>query len=125
MCIYIKFRRQLLLFHLCDKKDDINKKKKIPKLSFKRNRKRIKINDTSDTKIPPPPIQRIRKFRSETRTSAPPPPLLLQATKGNPWTDLYLESYRGRLKAKGAESSSRLTAKPSPLSLLFKDRDSH
>lgn len=72
MCIYIKFRRQLLLFHLCDKKDDINKKKKIPKLSFKRNRKRIKINDTSDTKIPPPPIQRIRKFRSETRTSAPP-----------------------------------------------------
>lgn len=71
MCIYIKFRRQLLLFHLCDKKDDINKKKKIPKLSFKRNRKRIKINDTSDTKIPPPPIQRIRKFRSETRTSAP------------------------------------------------------
>lgn len=72
MCIYIKFRRQLLLFHLCDKKDDINKKKKIPKLSFKRNRKRIKINDTSDTKIPPPAIQRIRKFRSETRTSAPP-----------------------------------------------------
>lgn len=123
MCIYIKFRRQLLLFHLCDKKDDINKKKENSKTLLQEEQKTYQDKWYKWYKNPPSPDSthpQISKRNTNERA-----PLFLQATKGNPWTDLYLESYRGRLKAKGAESSSRLTAKPSPLSLLFKDRDSH
>lgn len=39
MCIYIKFRRQLLLFHLGDKKDDINKKKENSKTLLQEEQK--------------------------------------------------------------------------------------
>lgn len=77
------------------------KKKKIPKLSFKRNRKRIKINDTSDTKIPPPPIQRIRKFRSETRTSAPPPPSPLASNEGKSLNRSVSGKLSGPIESKG------------------------
>lgn len=122
MCIYIKFRRQLLLFHLCDKKDDINKKKENSKTLLQEEQKTYQDKWYKWYKNPPSSDSTHPQIsKRNTNERAP----LLQATKGNPWTDLYLESYRGRLKAKGAESSSRLTAKPSPLSLLFKDRDSH
>lgn len=74
------------------KRDEISSLTQSQKRKKKKKNFSFKINDT---KILLPPIQLIRKFRSETRTSTPPSP------KRRRKIDLNLESYRVPIESKG------------------------